>query len=422
MKLINRVKLIIRMEDFFMSRKKNSTVADLTKELMKNEKIEGVADLQSALKEMLKQGVETLLEGELEEELGYRKYDNRNEKTNYRNGHSKKTVRTDLGEIQMSVPRDRNGDFEPQILPKNSRDLSAIEDKVISMYGKGMSQRDISDHIEEIYGIPLSAQSISRLTDKIIPLVEQWQNRPLKEEYYFVFMDAIHYKVKTNNRIVSKAAYIVVGIDDDGFKDVLGIWIGANETSKFWLKVLTDLRNRGVNKVHIFSVDGLPGFNNAIKASYPESIVQRCIIHQIRYSTKYVSYKHIKELMRDLKSIYKAPNEESGYQNLETFAEKWESKYPICVRSWRENWDELSPFFNYSEEVRKIMYTTNIIENLNRQYRKVTKGKPVFPTDMSLMKSLYLATKNATQKWTYRVKNWGKVKNELIIMHESTVD
>lgn len=247
-----------------MSKKKNSEIAKLTKELMENENIEGVANLQSILKEMLKQGVETLLEGELEEELGYSRYDNRKEKSNYRNDHSKKTVRTDLGEVEMSVPRDRNGDFEPQILPKNSRDLTAIKDKVISMYGKGMSQRDISDHIEEIYGLPLSAQSISRLTDKIIPLVEQWQNRPLKENYYFVFMDAIHYKVKTNSCIVSKAACVVVGIDDDGFKDVLGIWIDANEISKFWLKVLTDLRNRGVNKVHIFSVDGLPGFNNAI--------------------------------------------------------------------------------------------------------------------------------------------------------------
>lgn len=398
--------------------KKNSEIAKLTRKLMEEQEVEGVADLQSILKEMLKQGVETLLDAELDEELGYQKYDNKTKKSNYRNGHTTKTVRTDIGEIDIETPRDRNGDFEPQILPKNSKDLSAIEDKVISMYGKGMTQRDISDHIEEIYGIPLSAQSISRMTDKIMPLVEEWHNRPLQEEYFFVFMDAIHFKVKTNNRIVSKAAYIVVGIDGDGFKDVLGIWIGENETSKFWLKVLTDLKNRGVQEVHIFSVDGLPGFKEAINASYPDSVVQRCIIHQIRSSTKYVKYTDIKELMADLKSVYTAPNEETGYALLQDFSDKWNPKYPICVKSWNDNWNEISPFFLYSNATRKIMYTTNIIENLNRQYRKVTKSKPIFPTDNALLKVLYLATKDATKKWTARQQNWGIIKNELLILHQ----
>jgi len=406
------------MEDFFM--KKNSKIAELTKELMKDANITDVANLQSMLKEMLKNGVEALLEGELDNELGYEKYDNNGIKSNYRNGSSKKTVRSDLGAIELSIPRDRNSDFEPQIVSKNSRDISAIEDKVISMYGKGMTTRDISDHIEDIYGIPLSAQSISRMTDKIIPLIEDWQNRALCEHYYFVFMDAIHYKVKQNNTIVSKAAYIVIGINDDGFKDVLGIWIGENETSKFWLKVLTDLRNRGVKNVDIFSVDGLPGFKQAILATYPESIVQRCIIHQIRYSTKYVSYKHIKELMNDLKSVYKAINEEEGFRNLQEFEEKWKTLYPTCVKSWIDNWDVISPFFKYSESIRKIMYTTNVIENLNRQYRKVTKGKAIFPTDESLLKALYLATENATSKWTSRYKNWDQIKNELSILHDNS--
>jgi len=380
-----------------MSRKKTE-IAKLTEAIMKNQNIEDVVDLQSVLKQMLKEGVETLLEGELEEELGYDRYERQKDKTNYRNGKTSKKVRTDLGELEIETPRDRNGDFEPQILPKNSKDLSVIEDKVISMYGKGMTQRDISEHIEDIYGIPLSAQSISRLTNKIVPKIEEWQNRPLNSQYYFVFMDAIHYKVKTNNRIISKAAYIVIGINDDGFKDVLGIWIGENETSKFWLKVLTDLKNRGVQDILIFSVDGLPGFEQAIKASYPSSVVQRCIVHQIRYSTRYVSYKHSRELMKDLKAVYKAPNEETGYQNLMEFEEKWGNIYPTCVKSWKDNWHVISPFFAYSENIRKIMYTTNIIENLNRQYRKVTKGKPIFPTDMSLMKALYLATENATKK------------------------
>lgn len=397
--------------------KKKTKLSELTKELMEDKNIKDVADLQSVLKEMLKSGVETLLEAELDEELGYDRYSRQGDSNNYRNGRSIKRVRTDLGEVELEIPRDRNGEFEPQIVPKHSSDLSAIEDKVISMYGKGMSQRDISEHIEELYDLPISPQTISRMTDKIIPLVEEWQNRPLESSYPFVFMDAIHYKVKQNNRILSKAAYVVVGINMDGMKDVLGIWIGENETSKFWLKVLTDLKNRGVQDVTIFSVDGLPGFEQAIKATYPTSTVQRCIIHQIRSSTRYVSYKHIKELMRDLKSIYQAPNEEAGYQMLEEFEEKWSSKYPRCIKSWKDNWQVISPFFNYSANIRKIMYTTNIIENLNRQYRKVTKGKPVFPTDMSLMKSLYLATENATKKWTQRQRNWDQIINELSILH-----
>lgn len=406
------------MEDFLM--KRNNKVAQMTKEMMKDKDITDISELQSMLKEMLKNGVEALLEAELDDELGFDRYDNSTPKSNYRNGTSKKTVRTDLGEVELNIPRDRQGDFEPQIVPKNSRDLSAIEDKVISMYGKGMSQRDISDHIEDIYGLPLSAQTISRMTDKIMPVVEEWQNRPLNSEYYFIFMDAIHYKVKHNNRIVSKAAYIVIGINDDGYKDVLGIWIGENESSKFWLKVLTDLKNRGVEQVDIFSVDGLSGFEQAIKATYPTTIVQRCIVHQIRSSTKYVSYKDIKELMNDLKSVYKAPNEETAYSNLEDFDEKWGKTYPTCIKSWKDNWHVISPFFAYSENIRKIMYTTNIIENLNRQYRKVTKGKPIFPTDQSLMKMLYLATMNAIKKWSMRIRNWDQIKNELSIFRDNS--
>ena len=281
-----------------------------------------------------------------------------------------------------------------------------------------MSTRDISSHIEDLYGIPLSAESVSRMTDKIMPLIEEWQNRPLNPYYPFVFMDAIHYKVKNNNRIVSKAAYVVVGIDEDGYKDVLGLWIGENETSKFWLKVLTDMKNRGVQKVSIFSIDGLSGFTEAIKATYPDAIVQRCIIHQIRAASRYVNYKHKKEFCRDMKAIYTAANEEEGYRQLEFFKDKWNSKYPTGIKSWYDNWEVLSPFFRFSENVRKVMYTTNIIENLNRQYRKVTKGKAVFPTDKSLMKSLYLATVDATKKWPMRLSLWDQIKSELSILLE----
>ena len=396
---------------------KNKKMTEQIKELMKENDINDVVSLQNVLKDMLKSGVETLLEGELEDELGYPKYDNQSSKDNYRNGSYKKSVKSDLGELDLNIPRDRNGNYEPTIVPKFSSDISAIEEKVISMYAKGLSTRDISQHIEDIYDIPLSAQSISRLTDKIVPILEEWQNRKLEENYPFVFMDAIHFKVKQNNIIVSKAAYIVIGVNEEGYKDVLGIWIGENESSKFWLRVLTDLRNRGVKNIIIASVDGLSGFEQAILASYPETIVQRCIIHQIRSSTRYVSYKDIKELMNDLKGVYKASNEEEGYQNLELFKDKWNEIYPTCVKSWYENWAVISPFFKYSPEIRKIMYTTNVIENLNRQYRKVTKQRTIFPNDQSLMKSLYLATIDAQKKWTMRLKGWDKIKNELSILH-----
>ena len=397
---------------------KKTKINELTKELMEKEGVKDVAGLQSILKDMLKQGVENLLSSELEEELGYEKHDRSTEKDNYRNGYSKKIVRSDLGEIDLSIPRDRNNDFEPELVPKHTRDISAIEDKVISMYAKGMSTRDISSHIEDLYGIPLSAESVSRMTDKIIPLIEEWQNRPLSEYFTFVFMDAVHYKVKQNNRIISKAAYVVVGIDEDGYKDVLGLWIGENETSKFWLKVLTDMKNRGVLKVSVFSIDGLPGFPEAIKATYPNAIIQRCIIHQIRASARYVSFKHRKEYCRDMKVIYSSANEEEGFRQLEFFKDKWNSLYPTGIKSWYDNWDVLSPFFSFSDNVRKVMYTTNIIENLNRQYRKVTKGKAIFPSDKALMKSLFLATEDATKKWTMRIRAWDQIKSELSIMLE----
>jgi putative transposase len=397
---------------------KKERINELTKKLLQSGDITDVISLQSMLKGMLKQGVETLLESELEEELGYPKHDKQIYKSNYRNGYSGKTVKSDLGEIRLNIPRDRNNEYEPELVPKHSSDISAIQDKVISMYSKGMSTRDISSHIEELYGIPLSAESVSRMTDKIIPLIEEWQNRPLNSYYPFVFMDAIHYKVKQNNRIVSKAAYVVIGVDEDGYKDVLGLWIGENETSKFWLKVLTDMKNRGIKKVSVFSIDGLSGFNEAIKAIYPNALVQRCIIHQIRASARYVNYKHRKEYCKDMKPIYTAVNEEEGFRQLEFFKEKWNSLYPTGIKTWYDNWEFLSPFFRFSDNVRKVMYTTNIIENLNRQYRKVTKGKAIFPSDKALIKSLFLATKDATKKWTMRIKLWDQIKSELSIILE----
>lgn len=399
---------------------KNKQMQDMMRKFMDQNDIKDVGNLQLMLREMMKNGVEALLQGELEDHLGYSKSERIQDKDNYRNGYSSKNVKTDYGEVNLSIPRDRNGEFEPELVEKNQSDLSAISDKVISMYAKGMSTRDISNHIQDIYQIPLSATSISQMTDKVLPLIDEWQNRPLEKHYPFIFMDAIHYKVKESNRIVSKAAYVVLGVNNEGFKDVLGIWIGHNESSKFWLKVLSDLKNRGVQTVNIFSVDGLSGFEQAILATYPKSVVQRCIVHQIRSSTRYVSYKHIKELMKDLKTVYKAVNEEQAFQNLELFKEKWNSVYPTCIKSWYDNWEVISPFFKYTENIRKIMYTTNAIENLNRQYRKVTKGKAVYPTDKSLMKSLYLATMDHTKKWTSRQRNWDLIKNELSILHDNS--
>jgi transposase-like protein len=401
---------------------KEKSTKDLAKELLEGKDIKDVMELQNVLKEILKSGVETLLEAELDQELGYEKYSNVGVKTNYRNGTSKKTVRSDLGEVELDIPRDRNGEFEPKLVPKHSRDISMIEEKIISMYGKGMTTRDISNHINDMYGFELSAESISHITDKVLPEVEAWQQRPLKKQYYFIFMDAIFYKVKNNNRVVNKAAYIVIGIDSEGQKDVLGIWIGEYENSKFWLKILTDLKNRGIKKVNIFSVDGLPGFQQAILATYPNAEVQRCIIHQVRQSTRYVSYKHKFKLMADLRLIYRAPNEEEGFKQLEASKEKWQALYPSCVKSWYQNWDVISPFFKYSKNIRQIMYTTNIIENLNRQYRKVTKAKPIFPTDDSLLKALFLATENATKTWRVRVKNWDQIRYELAILNGEDIE
>jgi transposase-like protein len=290
------------------------------------------------------------------------------------------------------------------------------------MYGKGMSTRDITDHLYNIYGIEASPTFISGLTDKILPMIQEWQNRPLELVYPIVFMDAIHYKVRQDNRVVNKAAYAVIGVNMSGMKDVLGIWIGENETSKYWLKVLTELRNRGVSDILIASVDGLNGFSEAIKAVFPRAEIQRCIIHQIRNSSKYVSYKDLKEFNKDLKVVYTAVNEHAALAELDRFEEKWGSKYSIAIRSWRNNWSELSTFFKYPEEIRRIIYTTNAMESYNRQLRKVTKSKSIFPSDESLNKMLYLATVDITKKWTQSIRGWSLILAQLCIYFEDRVN
>ena len=316
----------------------------------------------------------------------------------------------------------REGEFEPKIVPKYKRDISGIEEKVISLYARGMSTRDIHDQIKDLYGIELSAEMVSKITERILPEIKEWQNRPLESIYPFVFMDAIHYKVRDDNRIVNRAAYVVLGINIEGNKDILGIWIGENESSKFWLGILNELKNRGVADVLLFCVDGLTGLKEAIEAAFPKAEIQRCIIHQLRNSFKYVSYKDIKEFSKDFKSVYTAVSENEALDELCMLKDKWGQKYPFALRSWEANWDVLSPFFKFPAEIRKIIDTTNIIEGLHRQFRKVTKTKTVFPSDSSLEKMLYLASLNVMKKWTIRYRNWDQVLSQLIIIYGDRVE
>lgn len=401
-------------------------MSTLPKEVLRNMITDGnlktAGDLHSYLKDMFKDALQEMLEAELEMELGYSKGDKKNKSTdNRRNGYSEKNVKSQFGEFPINVPRDRDGNFEPVVVPKNKRDISGIEEKVISLYGRGMSTRDIHEQIKDIYGIEVSAEMVSKMTDSIIPNIREWQNRPLEAVYPFVFMDAIHYKVREDGQIKNKAAYVVLGVDLDGFKDILGIWIGENESSKFWLGVLNDLKNRGLNEVLIFSVDGLTGLKEAITAAYPNAEIQRCIIHQLRNSFKYVSYKDLKEFSKDFKSVYKAINEEEALESLAEVEEKWGNKYPYAIKSWETNWDVLSPFFKYPSEIRTIMYTTNIIEGFHRQLRKVTKTKTMFPSDQALEKILYLASQNVIKKWSQRYRNWDLIVNQLSIFFEERI-
>lgn len=389
------------------------------KQLIKEKKLKTASDVQDMLKDMFGKTLEHMLEAELENELGYSKYNYKDKKTdNSRNGHTKKKVRSDLGEMDLSIPRDRNSNFEPVVVKKHQNDVSGIEDQIISMYAKGMTVRDIQEHLNNIYGIEASPTLISNITDKLLPVIRQWQNRPLAEIYPVVFLDAIHYKVRLDGHIVKKAAYMVIGIDIEGQKDVLGIWIGENESAKFWLNVLNELKNRGVKDILILSVDNLSGISEAVAASFPETQVQKCIVHQIRNSTKYVSYKDLKRFTADLKPIYKAVSEEEGLRALDSFEQTWGKKYPLAIKSWRNNWAELSTFFRYPEEIRKIIYTTNIIESYHRQLRKVTKSKSVFPNDEALLKMLYLATMDVTRKWTVRVKGWALILSQFSVYFE----
>lgn len=387
------------------------------RELLLSSNISSMDDIQDLFKETIAEFMESGLEAELDDELGYGRYDYRNKDTdNSRNGHSSKTLRTSYGDVEVAVPRDRKGEFEPQILKKNQTSISQdIEEKILSMYAKGMTTGDIETHIQDIYGIEVSDTTISRITDKILPIAKEWQQRPLEAVYAVVFLDAIHYHVRSEGQIVKKAVYIALGINLDGKKDVLGMWVGENESAKYWTTVLNGLKNRGVEDIFIACTDNLTGFSAAIGAVFPKTEIQNCIIHQLRNSSKYVSYKDIKELMADLRSVYAAVDEPAALDALDAFSTKWETKYPKISRSWRENWANLSTYFKYPQEVRRLIYTTNSIEGFNRQLRKVTKTRSVFPTDDSLFKMLYLAMVDITKKWTGRQRDWSKIHAQLSI-------
>ncbi len=375
-----------------------------------------VQDVQDMLKDLLSDTLQEMLEAEMDQKLGYSRYDYQNKDTDdSRNGYSKKTVVSSMGKIGLDIPRDRKGEFEPRAVKKNQTDISNIEDQVLSMYAKGMTTRDISAHLHDVYGADASAEMISHMTDRILPIAKEWQNRPLERKYAVVFMDAVHFHVREENRTVKKAAYVAIGMQLSGIREVLGMWIGGNESAKYWLGVLNEIKNRGVEDIMIVSVDGLAGFADAIGAVFPKAEVQRCIVHQVRYATKFVNYKDLKPFAKDLKAIYQAPSEGMALEALDSLGETWGRKYPASVASWRNNWPQISTFFKYPAEIRKIIYTTNAIENFNRGLRKVTKAKAVFPTDDALFKSIYLAMADITKKWTGTSWNWGQTLDQLMI-------
>ena len=395
----------------------NERKRNIISSLLEEYDIETADDIQEALKDLLGGTIKSMLESEMDEHLGYKNYE-RNENNNYRNGTKKKTLRSNYGEFEIDVPQDRQSSFEPEVVKKRQKDISNIDQKIISLYAKGMTTRQIAEQMEEIYGFECSESFISNVTDKIIGEIEDWQKRPLDEVYPIVFIDAVHFSVREDNRIKKLAAYVILGYSKDGMKEILSLEIGENESSKYWLGVLNNLKNRGIKDIMVLCADGLSGIKEAINTAFPETEYQRCIVHQVRNTLKYVAYKDMKPFANDLKGIYLAPDEKTGYEELEKVRKKWEKIYPNVMKSWEVNWDVLSPIFKFSREVRKVIYTTNAIESLNSTYKKLNSQRSVFPSDKALLKSLYLASSEATKKWTQPLRNWGKVYGEFSIMYE----
>lgn len=389
----------------------------IIQQLLQEYDIQSAEDIQEALKDLLGGTIKEMMEAEMDEHLGYQK-SQRSDSDDYRNGYKSKRVNSSYGTMDIQVPQDRKSTFEPQVVRKRQKDISSIDQKIISMYAKGMTTRQISETLEDIYGFEASEGFISDVTDKILPQIEDWQKRPLSEIYPVLYIDAIHYSVRDNGVIRKLAAYVILGINLDGQKEVLTIQVGDNESAKYWFSVLNELKNRGVKEILILCADGLSGIKEAIAAAYPKTEYQRCIVHQVRNTLKYVADKDRKPFANDLKTIYHAPSEEQALEALEKVREKWSVKYPNSMRSWKQNWDAICPIFKFSPEVRKVIYTTNAIESLNSTYRKLNRQRSVFPSDTALLKALYLATFEATKKWTMPIRNWGQVYGELSIMYE----
>lgn len=398
----------------------NENKKNIISALIEEYDIETADDIQEALKDLLGGTIKSMMESEMDEHLGYENYE-RSDNDNYRNGTKRKTVRSNYGEFQIDVPQDRQSSFEPKVVKKRQKDISGIDQQIISMYARGLTTRQISEQIKEIYGFECSEGFISDVTDKILQEIDDWQNRPLDDIYPVLFIDAVHFSVRDDNRIRKLAAYVILAITLDGKKDVISLQIGENESSKYWLGVLNDLKNRGVKDVMVICADGLTGIKEAINAAYPDAEYQRCIVHQVRNTLKYVSYKDMKNFASDLKTIYLAPNEQQGYDNLQRVKERWDEKYPNAMKSWDQNWDILTPIFKFSADVRKVIYTTNAIESLNSTYKKLNRQRTVFPSDKALLKSLYLSTLQATKKWTQPLRGWGKVYGEFAVMYEGRI-
>ena len=411
-----------------MAREKNTYRIEMTEgkrniiqQLLQEYEIETAEDIQDALKGLLGGTIKEMMEVEMDDHLGYQK-NSHSENPNSRNGYKEKLVHSRYGDMEIPIPQDRESSFQPKVVPKRKKDIVGIDDKIISMYAKGMNTRQISDTLMDIYGFDVSEGFVSDVTDKILPEIEDWQNRPLANVYPVIFIDAIHYSVRDNGIIRKLAAYVILGINEQGHKEVLSIEVGENESAKYWLNILNSLKNRGVTDILIVCADGLTGIKEAIGAAFPKTEYQRCIVHQVRNTMKYVSDKDKKALAADLKTIYGAANEAKAQEQLERTTEKWQGKYPNAMKSWHVNWDVISPIFKFSAEVRTVIYTTNAIESLNATYRKLNRQRSVFPSDTALLKALYLATFEATKKWSMPIRNWGKVYGELSIMYEGRLE
>jgi len=396
------------------------TAEEVQAELAKVESMDDFFGKEGVFARLFSQTLEQMLEAELSEELGYEPYEAKGRNSgNNRNGYYGKKIRTSSGDVSIQVPRDRKGEYEPKIIKKYGSNTNELEEKIIGMYARGMSQRDIRDQLEEMYGVDVSAETISKITDKIWPLVEEWQNRPLEAIYPVIFLDAMHVKLKRDGKIANTAIYNVIGVNLEGHKDVLGHWVGDGaEGANFWLSVITDLQARGVADIFIACVDGLNGFEEAIQSVFPQTLIQQCIIHQIRNSLKYVSWKDRKAFVADLKTIYKAATREQAEANLRKLDQTWNKKYAVAVRSWQNNWEKLATFFEFAPEIRRLIYTTNAVEGYHRQLRKVTKNKSSFPSPEAVRKLLFLANRNITKKWTMPIPHWATILNQLAIRFE----